>query len=92
MCLGNEVAGQDYQIPLLNIYGYVAAEPPEAGEQIETIAIEPAKRATACEGCRRSPASRNRGIEIRHTGGKDEKIDDILLVFTYDHRTAKWPA
>ena len=23
---------------------------------------------------------------------QDEKIDDILLVFTYDHRTAGWPA
>ena len=23
---------------------------------------------------------------------QDEKIDDILLVFTYDHRTASWPA
>jgi hypothetical protein len=23
---------------------------------------------------------------------QDEKVEDILLVFTYDHRTASWPA
>lgn len=27
-----------------------------------------------------------------HNKFQDEKIDDILLVFTYDHRTASWPA
>ena len=62
VCLGDEVAGQDYQIPLLNIYGYVAAEARiygyvaaearEAGDSIKPGAQAPGPDRINCDRAR----------------------------------------